>query len=356
MENAFNISVKKSQVDNTQRYDFTNIQFGTNPTDHIFTAEYKDGIWNNLQIEPFHNLTLSPLALCFHYGQAVFEGLKAYRCTNGNVNVFRIDRHADRFNLSLKRMSMPEVPKELFISAILHLIETDRSWVPSDLDSSLYLRPIAIATEPRIGVKISDEYLFVVMAMPMGQYFSKNLKVKVETQYIRCATGGTGSAKCGGNYGGAFYPTAKANKEGFDQVLWTDAQEHLYIEESGMMNIMFVIDGILITPPLSGTILDGVTRDSLITIAKDMGIAVEERKISHKELESALQTGKKVEAFGVGTAAVISPIESVSIGAKTYKVKISEKGIPFRLKEELKSIRSGRKPDIYGWNTIIHSV
>jgi branched-chain amino acid aminotransferase len=225
--------------------------------------------------------------------------------------------------------------------------------VPDRPDASLYLRPFVIATEPRLGVKVSDEYTFGIVAMPMANYYDTNLKVKVETEFVRAVEGGTGAAKCGGNYGAAFYPTQKAKEQGFDQVLWTDGKHNEYIEESGTMNVVFIIDGALITPPLSGSILDGITRDSIITLAKDAGIKIEERKISYKELEAAFQSGKKIEAFGVGTAAVISPIEMIGINENKYYPDVSEHAILYRLKAQLQNIRKGVDKDKYSWNYII---
>lgn len=334
-------------------HKFPDIPFGANPTDHFFRAEYKNGRWKDPRITPFQSLILSPLALCFHYGQTVFEGLKAYKRPDGTISIFRLRHHQQRMNRSLERMAMPLVPEEIFIRGVQDLVKREQNRIPDNPEGALYLRPVVIATEPRIGVKISDEYLFYIVAMPMGRYYAKNLKVKVETEFSRAAEGGTGAAKCGGNYGGAFFPTRRANEEGFDQVLWTDAQDHLYIEESGTMNVMFAINGVLITPPSSGTILDGVTRNTLITLAGDLKIPLEERRISYRELEQAFRDRKTIEAFGVGTAAVVSPIESIHIEGTTYKTDVSEKAIQFRLKRELYAIRSGEKQDVYGWNDII---
>lgn len=345
--------VQKVKHSRAAAYDFDHIVFGNNPTDHMFIAEYKQGSWGQARIEPVHDLTLSPLALCLHYGQTVFEGLKAYKMEDGSLNIFRPHKHQDRFNKSLDRMCMPAVPEALFLDAVNSLVELEQDWIPSRPGCSLYIRPFVIATEPRIGVKVSDEYLFLVVCMPMASYYAGNLKVKVETKYVRAAEGGTGAAKCGGNYGASFYPAQKAKEEGYDQVLWTDGKHNEFLEESGTMNLMFLIDDILITPPLSGSILDGVTRDSLLAIARNSGITVLERKLSYHELEAALLTGKKVEAFGVGTAAVISVIEEIGIGSNRYRTYVSDDAVLYRLKEELQGIRTGSRPDIFGWNSII---
>ena len=333
--------------------DTRSIPFGKVPTGHMFVAEYNHGVWENARITPFADLIMSPLALCLHYGQTVFEGMKAFATEDGSINIFRMDKHYDRFCKSLDRMCMPSVPKDLFNEAMFQLVGLDAGWVPDGEDGSLYIRPFMIATEGRIGVKISDEYLFMIVCSPAFQYYANPLKIKVETHFSRVAQGGTGEAKCGGNYGGSFYPTQLAREEGFDQVLWTDAATHEYIEESGTMNAMFFFDNTLITPSLSGTILDGVTRDSLLTIAREKGLNVQERHVSVKELTAAFEAGKRVEAFGAGTAAVIAPIESITIGEKTYQCYLGTDAVMFTLKADLAAIRKGSAPDIHNWNNII---
>ncbi len=353
MNTSVSIPVNKVQHSNIAAYDFDHIVFGNNPTDHIFIAEYKNGEWGEARIEPFHDLQISPIALGLHYGQTVFEGLKAYKMEDGNINVFRPYKHHDRLNKSLDRMCMPPVPEALFMDAVHTLVALEQDWIPNRPDSSLYIRPFVFATEARIGVKESDEYLFVIVCMPMASYYSSNLKVKVETTYVRAVEGGTGAAKCGGNYGAAFYPTRRAKEEGYDQVLWTDGKHNEFLEESGTMNLMFIIDGVLITPPLSGSILDGATRDSLMAIARKAGITVTERTFSYHELEAALESGKKVEAFGVGTAAVVSVIELIGINGKQYRTHISDNAILYQLKSELQAIRLGKKHDVFNWNYII---
>ena len=333
--------------------DTKSLPFGKIPTEHMFIAEYKNGEWQNAQVVPFHDLTLSPLALCLHYGQTVFEGMKAFVMEDGRINVFRPEKHYERFTKSLHRMCMPPVPRKLFLDAIHQLVLLDSDWVPKEADGSLYVRPFMIATEDRIGVKVSDEYLFMVVCSPAFQYYAKPLKVKVETNYIRAAEGGTGNAKCGGNYGGAFYPTQLARDAGYDQVLWTDSIHNEFIEESGTMNAMFFIDNVLVTPMLTGTILDGVTRDSLLTLANAKGIAVEERQISYEELIRAFEDGKRVEAFGAGTAAVVAPIEIIAIGHKEYKCYIEPDAMMYKLQKELFNIRRGLAEDTHNWNYVI---
>lgn len=347
----YTISVNAQAERNVK--DTRSIPFGSQPTEHMFLAEYKNGEWHNARITPFENLTMSPFALCLHYGQTVFEGMKAFMMQDGKVNIFRPEKHYERFAKSLKRMCMPEVPKGLFIEALHQLVQLDSAWVPEEADGALYLRPFMIASEEKLGVKAADEYLFMIVASPAYQYYAQPIKVKVETEYIRAAEGGTGATKCGGNYGGALYPTQLAREQGYDQVIWTDAKNHEFIEESGTMNIMFVIDGVLTTPSLSSTTLDGVTRDSLLTLAEQRGLTLDVRPISYKEIKEALESRKRVEAFGAGTAAVIAPIKSIAMEGKEYDCYIGDDAIMYQLKNDLFEIRRGLKEDKNNWNYII---
>ena len=327
--------------------------FGMQPTSHMFLAEYKKGAWNNGQLQDFHKISLSPFALCFHYGQTVFEGMKAFRMNDGRINIFRPGKHLERINESLKRMQMPEMNEELFMKGVTEVVKADEDWLEKDSEHALYLRPVVIASEERLGVKVSEEYLFIVMASPAGKYFVNPVKAKVETTYTRAFEGGTGYAKCGGNYGAAFYPAHMARMQGFDQVIWTDGVHHEYIEEAGAMNLMFIVDGTLMTPELSGTILDGITRDSMLKLAASKGIKTEVRKISVTELEKWLKEGKKIEAFGAGTAAVVAPIKMIDIRGTKYSPYIEDDAMMFTLKKELNDIKYGLKKDEWGWNYIL---
>jgi len=242
-------------------------------------------------------------------------------------------------------------PKEMFVEGLTELVKLDNNWVPNEDGSSLYIRPFVFASEARYGVKVADEYRFIIFSGPVGPYYAKPLRVKVEREFIRAAKGGTGYAKCAGNYGGAFYPTQLARENGFDQVLWTDARENKYIEESGTMNVLFVIDGKLVTPALSDSILDGVTRDSLIQLAKERGVVVEETKISTDELVSAFRNNLITEAFGAGTAAVVAPINLIHIDGEDYKLPFyTVNSLMNQLKQQLEDIRTGRVTDVHGWN------
>lgn len=329
-------------------------EFGNTVSDHMFICKYVDGNWQQPKIEPFRDLSISPLTLALHYGQSLFEGMKAFRMKDGRINIFRVKKHHERLNRSLFRMCMPDIPFELFESALRELVQLDRDWVPNADDSALYIRPLVFASEARFGVKVSDEYHFLVMTGPVPTLYKKPIKVKVEKKFIRAAKGGTGYAKCAGNYGAAFYPTSLAKKEGFDQVIWTDAFEHEYFEESGTMNLMFLIDGTLITPPVSDSILDGITRDSLLQIAIDLNIPVEERAIGSREIIKAFEEKRITEAFGAGTAAVVAPISGIGIDQEFYALPpYNENSIMFRLKKELDGIRTGLKEDRHQWNTIV---
>ncbi len=354
MELIEKIPIRKTNHSRIHEVDFDHLEFGKNVSDHMLVCDYTNGEWQTPQILPYSNLSLPPSALALHYGQTVFEGMKAFRMDDGRINIFRLDRHYDRFVRSLERMCMAIIPKEIFTEGLLQLIDLDKAWVPSKPGDALYLRPFMIATEARFGVKISDEYRFIIFTGPVPTLYNEPIKVKVETQYIRAAKGGTGFAKCGGNYGGAYYPTRQARLEGYDQVLWTDAKENKYIEESGMMNVMFVINDALVTPPLSDSILDGITRDSLLALAKDMGFKTEVRPVSIMELEKAFGNGTLTEAFGAGTAAVVAPIRTINInGTDLHLPDYGPEKLMFKLKRKLELIRAGRETDVHEWNCIV---
>jgi len=351
MELTTEINIRKTSHSRIHQVDFEHLEFGKHTSDHMLICDYFYGEWREPQIVPFANLSLSPATLVFHYGQTVFEGMKAFRMEDGAINIFRMDRHYDRFVRSLERMSMAVVPREIFIEGLKTLVSLDQEWVPRQNDCALYLRPFVIATEKGFGVKVSSEYRFLIFTSPVPSVYAKPIKLKVETDYIRAASGGTGFAKCGGNYGGAFYPTQLARQQGYDQVLWTDAAENRFIEESGMMNVMFVIDDTIVTPPLSDTILDGVTRDSLLTLARDMGFKTQEKRISVDELEKSFRDKVITEAFGVGTAAVVAPVGSININDIDYHLpQYSHENLSFKLKNKLEKIRTGREEDPHNWN------
>jgi branched-chain amino acid aminotransferase len=334
--------------------DFNNLEFGKYISDHMLVADFLDNKWQTPKIVPFGDILMSPAMLSLHYGQSVFEGMKAFKNKDGDICIFRPQKHSDRLNKSLSRMCMPEIPEELFLQSLHAIVETDKAWIPDGEGESLYIRPFVFAYEPRLGVKIADHFKFFILTSPAGAYFSKPTRLKVEKNFVRAAEGGTGFAKCAGNYGGAFYPTQLARQEGFDQVLWTDAKEHKYIDEAGVMNVMFVINGKLITPKLTSALLDGVTRDTILKLAPGLGMTVEERRVSVDEIEEAFKNGSISEAFGTGTAAVVSPIATISVDGVEYNLPAAgSDSFQQRAKQKLSNIRLGIEPDVYGWNYII---
>lgn len=354
MEMLTDIVVRKTTTSRLTEVDFEQLEFGKYIADHMLVADYDHGEWSSPMVVPFTNLSLSPTTLALHYGQTVFEGMKAFRMQDGRINIFRLDKHYDRFVRSLERMCMAIPPKEFFTEGLVKLIETDARWVPSQKEASLYIRPFMYASEAKFGVKVSEQYRFIIFTGPVPELYARPIKVKVETEFVRAAKGGTGFAKCGGNYGGAFYPTQLARQEGYDQVLWTDGKEDPHIEESGMMNVLFVINDTLITAPLSDSILDGVTRDSLLTLAIGLGYKTEERQLSVKELADAFRDKTITEAFGAGTAAVVAPIGVIHIDGMDFHLQdYSKESVSNQLKNKLEKIRSGADEDVYGWNHIV---
>ena len=354
MELITEIPVQKTKHSRLPEVNFNALEFGKYISDHMLVCDYKNGEWGEPQIMPYADFTINPAALALHYGQTVFEGMKAFRTGDGRVNIFRIKKHYERFARSLERMCMAPVPEEIFTEGIQQLVKLDEAWVPGERGSALYLRPFSFASEAKFGVKIAEEYRFIIFTGPVPVLYNRPISVKVETYYTRAVKGGTGAAKCGGNYGASYLPTKKAKEEGYDQVLWTDGKDHDYIEESGTMNVMFVIDGMLVTPPLSDSILDGVTRDSLLAIAKELGIKTAERPVSVAELRDALKNGTISEAFGAGTAAIVSPISMIGIERKNYELPAyNEQSIMNRLKTKLDNIRYGNEPDVFGWNYFV---
>lgn len=343
--------IAKSKLSDT---DFENLPFGKVFSDHMLTADYADGKWKNFEIVPYGNISLSPAISSLHYGQTFFEGLKAYKNDDGKISIFRPDKNAKRFNKSAERMCMPDLPEELFIQSILAVVDLDREWVPNKKDYTLYIRPYMFATDPYLGVAPSTTYKFMVLLCPTGPYFSKNLRVKIETEYTRSAEGGFGYAKAAGNYAGSLYPGKKAAEQGFDQILWTDAKTHEYVEEMGAANAMFVIDGKLVTPSTRDTILDGITRDSIITLAKEWGMEVEERRVSVAEVVAAIENGTCTDAFGAGTAATIASVAEIAYNDKTYVLPDPAKSVfANKMRNALDDIKYGRVADTRNWNYIV---
>ena len=351
MENTLNIEIDRASTSRLATTNFDELAFGQIISDHMFVADYMDGAWQNPKVVPYAPLQINPANATLHYGQSVFEGLKAYRNKKGEILVFRGDANQHRLNESAKRMCIPEVPKEIFMEGMRALLEVDREWVPKKQGCSLYIRPFIFAADDYLGIRPSKKYKFMILTSPVGKYYAKPVAVKVETKFARAIEGGTGAAKAAGNYAGSLFPALKAQKEGYDQLLWTDGKTHQYIEESGTMNVMFVIDGVLITAPTTtGTILKGITRDSILILAKEMGMPVEERFLSVIELEEAFNSGKLEEAFGTGTAATIAFIRLINIHGKDYELpEISPKAFSMKMLEALDDIKYGKVPDKYSW-------
>jgi len=315
----------------------------------MFECDYIDGTWQNPVIRPFGDLTISPAAKVFHYGQAVFEGMKAYKDDDGKVFLFRPDQNHARINKSSKRMAIPEFPKELFFEAMHKLLELDKDWVKPGIGNSLYIRPFVIATQVGVSASHSDRYKFMIILSPVNAYYPGDVKVEIAEHYSRSANGGVGAAKAAGNYGAQFYPTNLARERGFQQVIWTDADEHKYLEEAGTMNVFFRINDTLITAPTSDRILDGITRKSLIKLAERDGINVEVRPIEVSELIEAAKNGSLKEIFGAGTAAVVSPVSAFGYKGEIYDLPPTTGGYSAKFKKELTDIQYNRSEDPFGW-------
>jgi branched-chain amino acid aminotransferase len=350
MTAAMDITIRKAERSKLQELSLENLPFGKYFSDHMLEADYENGEWKNVEIKPYQPLLLNPSVAAIHYGQSIFEGIKAYKDRQGEAFIFRPHDNFRRFNISAERMQMPAVPEEIFMDGMKQLIQLDKNWIPSREDHSLYIRPFMFASDELIGVRPSDNYKFMIILSPTGPYYAAPMRIYVEEQYVRAAPGGVGFAKAAGNYGAAMYATAQAKKMGYDQVLWMDAWEHKYVQECGTMNVFFIICNTAITPDLNqGTILDGVTRQSSITLLKEMGFTVEERPLSIDDIIDAYKAGLLYEVFGTGTAATISMIKELRY--KDFVMKFdtdSWKTAPM-LKSWLTDIREGRREDRYQW-------
>ena len=337
----------QSKIENT---DFDNLSFGKCFSDHMFSISYKNNKWQNPEILPYGPLSLNPGTHVFHYGQAIFEGMKAYKNEQGETLLFRPHENIKRLNRSADRMCMPRIDDVIFMQGLRTLLEIDKDWIPNSDRMSLYIRPFMIADSEFIRATPASEFKFIIITSPTSTYYSGKTNLKIEQKYARSVVGGTGFAKAAGNYAAAFAPTKKAQNEGFTQIIWTDAISHEYIEECGTMNIMFRIDDKIITPKLSDSILGGITRDSIITIAKQKGIMVEERRISVSEIIEKYNNGRIKEAFGVGTAVTLNPIDSITFKDMVIDIKVLEQdSFATILKKELLDIQYGKIEDINGW-------
>lgn len=348
---TLDIKVSKTGQSRINQLHPDTIQFGKLYSDHMLVAYYENKEWKQPEIVPFDNLSLSPATTFFHYGQAIFEGVKAYKDPAGNPIIFRPYDNWKRMNRSAERMAMPDVPEDLFVGGMQKLIDVDRDWVPTQEGTSLYIRPFMVAIDEFIGVRPAEKFLFCIITSPAGPYYSKPVSIYVQDQYVRAFPGGIGFTKAAGNYGMSMYPTQQIKEMGYDQILWTDGFEHKYVQEIGTMNVFFVIGDKAVTPDLAkDTILEGVTRDSVITLLREKGITVEERPISIDELEAAYKAGTLREAFGTGTAASIAPIAELTYHDDKMKLPPVESWeVMNYLKKELSDIRYGIKADTHGW-------
>lgn len=344
------INIQKVETSKLQSLSLENLPFGKYFTDHMLEADYEDGEWKNVEIKPYQPLLLDPSLAALHYGQAIFEGIKAYKDKKGNAYIFRPFDNFKRFNVSAERMQMPAVPEDIFIEGMRTLINIEKNWIPDQEDHSLYIRPFMFSIDPFLGVKPSDCYKFMIILSPTGPYYSRPMRIYVEEKYTRAASGGIGFAKAAGNYGASLLPAQEAKKRGYDQVLWTDAVEHKYVQEIGTMNVFFVIGDKAYTPDLiSGTILAGVTRESVMPLLQEMGIEVVEKAISIDEIIDAHRAGTLREVFGTGTAATISPIRELRY--KDYVIEFNTETwkVSPEIKRRLDDIRSCKVPDRFGW-------
>ena len=344
-----NIAVEQVKTSKISEVDFDNLSFGSVFTDHMLVADYKDGSWETPKIMPYQAIELDPSAKIFHYGQAIFEGMKAYKDADDRIWLFRPEENAKRLNISAKRIAIPELPEGMFMEGLEALLRLEKEWVPKKAGSSLYIRPFIFASGTGFHASPANQYKFIIACAPSAGYFSGKVKVLIEEHYSRAANGGVGYAKAGGNYAGQFYPTQLAIKKGYQQVIWTDDNTHEYLEEAGAMNVFVRIGDILVTGPTSDRILDGITRKSILEIAKDEGIKTEVRKVSVTEVVQASKEGTLKEMFGAGTAAVVSPISAFGYKGTDYELPEIEDSYAERLKKRITDIQYNRGEDKFGW-------
>jgi branched-chain amino acid aminotransferase len=348
---VINIKVTRTSSSKLTQVDWDNLPFGKVFSDHMLLMDYTDGKWGVPEILPFGNLLLHPATSVIHYGQSIFEGLKAYRTVDNDIAIFRPDMNAKRFKESCERMCMPELPEDIFLSCIDKIVEVDSDWIPNKKGYSLYIRPFMFGVDDYIGIKPSDTYKFIIFTCPVGAYYAEPLNVKIEEKYTRASPGGVGRAKTAGNYAASLYPAKLGKDAGFHQLVWTDGAEHKYIEESGTMNIMFVIDGVLVTPSEeSDTILRGITKRSVVELAQDWGVPVEERKVTVEEIITAIRNGSLTEVFGAGTAATIAQIQRLGFRDELFELSpVDKRAFSIKVLDHLDKIKTGRIEDKFNW-------
>ena len=347
---AADFNITKIERSKLNDINLDNIPFGKYMTDYMLEVDYENGKWQTPEIKPYQPMLFAPSLAAIHYGQSIFEGVKAYKNADGEPYIFRPLDNFKRFNKSAERMQMPTIPEEIFIDGMKQLIKLDINWIPAKEEHSLYIRPFMFSTDETLGVKPSENYKFMIILSPTGPYYATPMRIYVDEQYVRAVPGGIGFAKAAGNYGGSMFPTAQAKLKGYDQVLWTDAFEHKYVQECGTMNVVFIIGNTAVTPDLStGTILDGVTRDSVIVLLKEMGLTVEERPLNIDEVIEAHKAGTLKEVFGTGTAATISLIKELRYKDYVMDFEVEKWEVAPKVKKMLNDIRYGKTADNNGW-------
>lgn len=344
------VEAKASRIDSV---DFENLIFGNVFADHMMECDFKDGQWQNPVIKPYGPIQLDPSAKVFHYGQAIFEGMKAFKDDEDQVWLFRPEANIERFNISSKRLAIPEFPKEVFLEGLKTLLNLDRDWIKKGFGNSLYIRPFVIATEPGVSASPSKTYKFMIICSPAKAYYSGEVRVFFADKYSRAADGGVGYAKAAGNYGAQFYPTNLAKEEGYQQIVWTDASTHEYLEEAGTMNIFFRVGDKLLTAPTSDRILDGVTRRSVIALAEEYNIPVEVRRVKVTEIVEAAKKGELKEIFGAGTAATINPVKGFGNKGEKYELQDQEDSYASFFKKKLMEIQYNKAEDKFGWRMLV---
>ncbi|SNR17300.1 branched-chain amino acid aminotransferase [Tenacibaculum jejuense] len=349
MSSSSNIKVTPIQNSKIDSVDFNNLSFGTVFTDYMFECEYKDGEWQTPEIKPYGNISVAPSARVFHYGQAVFEGMKAYKDENDDIFLFRPEENFKRINKSSSRLAIPEFPKEYFMDGLAQLLNLEKDWIKKGKGNSMYIRPFVIATQPAISASPANEYKFMIILSPAQAYYAGEVRVLIAEEYSRAADGGVGFAKAAGNYAAQFYPTKLAHEKGFQQIIWTDANTHEYLEEAGTMNVFFRINDKLVTAPNNDRILDGITRKSVIQLAQDNNIEVEVRRVSVAEIKEAANNNTLLEIFGTGTATVINPIIGFSHKGASYDLPKIENSYASLFKEKLTNIQYNLADDPHNW-------
>ena len=351
LEQTLNFKITQAQASKISQVDWENLPFGRHFSDHMLVMEYRDGEWKDPEILPFGPIQFHPATSAIHYGQSIFEGMKANKSPEGEVLIFRPDMNAKRFQESCERMAMPLVPENLFVECVRKLVALDSEWIPNKPGYSLYIRPFMFSTDEFVGIRPSDTYKFMIFACPVGAYYTEPVNVLIEEHYTRAAEGGVGRAKAAGNYGASLYPARLGQQKGYHQLVWTDAKTHQFIEESGTMNILFVINGKLVTPTEdSDTILRGITKRSVIELALLWGITVEERKVAVAEIIEAIQNGTCTEAFGAGTAATIAHIHKIGFRGEDYFLpSIESREFSNRVEKHMNDLKSGVIEDTMNW-------